>query len=97
MIEVNGLTKFYGDNCAVDHLTFRIANGHIFGLLGRNGAGKSTTMNMLTGCLLPTSGTVRINGFDMAERPKEAKKCICGDRDRAYGNPNGSFELIGKL
>ena len=76
MIEVNGLTKFYGDNCAVDHLTFRIANGHIYGLLGRNGAGKSTTMNMLTGCLVPTSGTVKINGFDMAERPKEAKKCI---------------------
>lgn len=76
MIEVTGLTKVYGDNCAVDHVSFRIANGHIYGLLGRNGAGKTTTMNMMTGCLTPTAGTVRINGYDMWEQPKKAKKCI---------------------
>lgn len=76
MIEVNGLTKIYGTNCAVDHLSFRITNGKVYGLLGRNGAGKSTTMNMMTGCLIPTEGTVKINGFDISERPTEAKKCI---------------------
>lgn len=76
MIEVNGLTKVYGKNTAVDHLNFKIGNGKIYGLLGQNGAGKSTTMNMMTGCLLPTEGTVRINGFDISEEPDRAKRCI---------------------
>ena len=76
MIEVKNLTKIYGNRTAVDHLSFKIYNGKIYGLLGPNGAGKSTTMNMLTGCLAPTEGIVRINGFDMFDRPLKAKKCI---------------------
>jgi len=76
LIEVNNLTKVYGDHVAVDHLSFKIPNGKIYGLLGPNGAGKSTTMNMITGCLAPTEGTVKINGFDMYENPLQAKRCI---------------------
>ncbi len=76
MIEVKNLTKVYGDHTAVDHLSFKIYNGKIYGLLGPNGAGKSTTMNMITGCLAPSEGSVRINGFDMFEKPLKAKKCI---------------------
>ena len=76
MIEVKNLTKVYGDHLAVDNLNFKIYNGKIYGLLGANGAGKSTTMNMMTGCLAPTSGSVRINGFDVVKEPLKAKKCI---------------------
>jgi ABC-2 type transport system ATP-binding protein len=76
MIEVVGLTKKYGSNLAVDNISFSIQKGEIVGFLGPNGAGKSTTMNMLTGCLAPTEGSIRINGFDMFDRPIKAKKCI---------------------
>ena len=76
MIEVKNLTKVYGTHKAVDNLNFKIYNGKIYGLLGANGAGKSTTMNMMTGCLAPTSGSVRINGFDVVKEPLKAKKCI---------------------
>ncbi len=76
LIEVKNLTKRYGDHDAVKNLNFKIVNGKIYGLLGPNGAGKSTTMNMMTGCLAPTSGTVNINGFDIYEKPVEAKRCI---------------------
>ncbi len=76
MIEVKHLTKTYGDHDAIRDLNFRIVSGRIYGLLGPNGAGKSTTMNIMTGCLAATSGTVNINGFDIYERPVEAKRCI---------------------
>ena len=76
MIEVKELTKVYGKTCAVDHISFKIYNGQIYGFLGPNGAGKSTTMNMIAGCLAPTSGTVRINGFDIQKEPAKAKRCI---------------------
>lgn len=76
MIEVKNLTKKYGDNTAVDDLSFTIERGHVYGFLGPNGAGKSTTMNIMTGCLSATSGSVSVNGYDIFEQPVEAKKMI---------------------
>ena len=76
MIEVRNLTKKYGNNLAVNDLSFNIENGRVYGLLGPNGAGKSTTMNIITGCLAATSGTVLIDGHDIFEEPIEAKKHI---------------------
>ena len=76
MIEISNLTKYYGPNLAVDNITFTVEQGEILGFLGPNGAGKSTTMNILTGFLSATSGTVKINGFDILEEPHEAKRCI---------------------
>ena len=76
MIEIQGLTKKYGSRTAVDNVSFKIRNGHIYGLLGPNGAGKSTTMNIIAGCLAPTAGTVLINGYDICDRPIEAKRQI---------------------
>ena len=73
MIEVKGLTKRYGQHLAVDDLSFTIADGEIVGFLGPNGAGKTTTMNIITGYLSPTEGTAIVNGFDIIEKPLEAK------------------------
>ena len=76
MIEVERLTKKYGDHVAVDNLSFRVERGMIYGFLGPNGAGKSTTMNMMTGYIAATSGTVKINGYDILKNPEQAKKSI---------------------
>lgn len=76
MIQVEHLTKYYGDHLAVENLSFEIESGHVYGFLGPNGAGKSTTMNIITGCLPATSGTVRIDGHDIFEEPNDAKRCI---------------------
>ena len=65
MIEVQNLVKKYGDNYAVDDVSFTIKQGEIVGFLGPNGAGKTTTMNMLTGYLAPTSGKVLIDDIDI--------------------------------
>ena len=76
MIEVNNLTKFYGDHKAVDNISFSVKDGTVCGFCGPNGAGKSTTMNIMTGCLSATSGTVTIGGHDIFEQPMEAKKLM---------------------
>ncbi|MBR2344019.1 MAG: ATP-binding cassette domain-containing protein [Clostridia bacterium] len=76
MIKIKNLVKRYGSNYALDDVSFEIGEGEIVGLLGPNGAGKSTVMNILTGYLSSTSGTVEINGVDMLESPIEAKKYI---------------------
>ena len=76
MIEVNHLTKKYGEHTAVSDLSFTIEKGQIYGLLGPNGAGKSTTMNIMTGCLAATSGDVKIDGYDIFEDAMKAKKLI---------------------
>ena len=76
MIEVFELSKKYGSHLAVDNLSFKIEPGEIVGFLGPNGAGKSTIMNILTGYLSPTAGLVKIDGYDVLKRPKEAKKRI---------------------
>ncbi len=76
MIRVEHLTKYYGDFLAVDDLSFEIGEGHVYGFLGPNGAGKSTTMNIMTGCLSATSGSVSIDGYDIFDQPKLAKRQI---------------------
>lgn len=76
VIEVSHLTKKYGENLAVDDISFTVEPGKIYGFLGPNGAGKSTTMNIITGCLAPTSGEVTVNGYSIVEEPIEAKSYI---------------------
>ncbi len=76
MIEVSHLVKYYGDFLAVDDISFEIEDGHIYGFLGPNGAGKSTTMNIMTGCLSLSSGYVKIDGHDILQDSREAKKLI---------------------
>jgi len=76
MIEVENLTKTYRDRVAIDALNFSVKEGQIVGFLGPNGAGKSTTMKILTGFMPPTSGKARVAGFDLFEKPLEAKRRI---------------------
>ena len=76
MIEIKNLVKRYGNNCAVNDISFSINDGEIVGFLGPNGAGKTTTMSILTGCLSSTAGSVTINGIDIFDNPLEAKKQI---------------------
>ncbi|MBQ4062544.1 MAG: ATP-binding cassette domain-containing protein [Christensenellaceae bacterium] len=76
MIEVNGLYKSYGLNPAVKGISFKAEKGEIVGLVGRNGAGKSTTMNIISGYISSDEGTVQINGHDLLEEPVEAKRSL---------------------
>src|SRR6476659_5227423 len=75
-IEVDNLTKCFGEFCAVDHLSFTINHGEVFGLLGPNGAGKSTLIRMLTTLIPPTSGTARVDGIDVIADPNGVRKVI---------------------
>jgi ABC-2 type transport system ATP-binding protein len=75
-IEVKSLTKRFGDFTAVDNVTFEVGRGAIFGFLGANGAGKSTTIRMLCGLLDPTSGTATVGGFDVGREPERVKTVI---------------------
>ncbi len=76
MIKVEGLTKRYARNVAVDHISFQVEKGQIVGFLGPNGAGKTTTMRILTCFMPPTDGTAEVAGFDVLENPMEVKKRI---------------------
>lgn len=76
MIKVEHLTKKYGEVLALDDLSFEIEEGQVYGFLGSNGAGKSTTMNIMTGCLSATAGSVTIGGHDVFEEPDAAKRLI---------------------
>ena len=76
MIKAENLVKRYGNNYALNDVSFEIGDGEIVGLLGPNGAGKSTAMNILTGYLSTTSGSAYINGINVLENPLEAKKHI---------------------
>jgi len=76
MINVNGLTKRYARNVAVDNISFDVDKGQIVGFLGPNGAGKTTTMRVLTCFLPPTSGTASVAGFDVLDKPLEVKRHI---------------------
>jgi ABC-2 type transport system ATP-binding protein len=76
MIKVEGLTKRYARNVAVDHISFRVEKGQIVGFLGPNGAGKTTTMRMLTCFMPPTDGSAEVAGFDILESPMEVKRRI---------------------
>lgn len=75
-ISVRGLTKKFGDFTAVDHISFDVAKGEIFGFLGANGAGKTTAMRILCGLSLPTSGDGTVAGFDIRTGQEEIKKHI---------------------
>ena len=76
MIQVESVTKKYGQRVAVDHLDFLVNKGEILGFLGPNGAGKSTTMNIITGYLSATEGSVKLDGHDILEEPREVKRQI---------------------
>ncbi len=76
MIKVDSITRAYGDFLAVDQVSFAISPGEIVGLLGHNGAGKTTVMKMMTGFLEPTGGTITINGLDVIRNRREIQQLI---------------------
>ena len=76
VIQIENLVKKYGANVAVDGLNLEIEGGKVYGFLGPNGAGKSTTMNIITGYIGATSGTVKVNGFDILKESKQAKASV---------------------
>ncbi len=76
MIEIQHLTKRYGGKPAVNDISFTIRPGEILGFLGRNGAGKTTTMNMITGYISATSGSIKLDGYDILDDPREVKRRI---------------------
>lgn len=84
MIELENVTKRYGKFVAVNNLSLTIREGEVFGFLGVNGAGKTTTLRMLAGILKPTSGKLRICGYDLENQPREAKSITGFIPDRPY-------------
>jgi ABC-2 type transport system ATP-binding protein len=76
MIEVKGLTKYYGEHAAIHDLNFAIDRGEVIGFLGLNGAGKTTTLKILGCVLLPTAGEVTVDGIDIARDPHEVRRRI---------------------
>ena len=76
MVEVESLSRFYGSRCAVDRVTFSIAPNEVVGFLGLNGAGKSSTLKVLAGLLLPSAGRVTIDGVDMGDNPTAVRANI---------------------
>ncbi len=101
MIRVNGLTKYYSGRPAAKDVSFEVGKGEVFGLLGTNGAGKSTTIKMMCGLLRPTRGSVQIGGVDLQRRPLKAKSLMGYLPENAliYDKLTGAemLELIGKL
>lgn len=76
MVEIQNLTKYYGNKAALKGISFTIKENEVLGFLGPNGAGKSTTLNIMSGVIPSTGGTVRIQGYDIAQQPVKAKRCI---------------------
>ena len=96
-IEVHDLVKRFGTFTAVDHISFRVGKGEIFGFLGANGAGKTTAMRMLCGLSYPTSGTGRVAGFDINTQQEEIKKHIgyvSPEMHRAYLKNLPTIEIV---
>ncbi len=75
-VEINGITKYYGEQKALDNISLSIKKGEVVGLLGPNGAGKSTLMKIITSFVPPSSGTAKIDGFDVQEDSLEIRKRI---------------------
>ena len=75
-IQVKDLTRTFGNFTAVDHISFEVNAGEVFGFLGANGAGKTTAMRMLIGLLQPSAGTARVAGYDVARETEEVKRSI---------------------
>ena len=101
MIKVSGLTKYYGSKPAAKDISFEVKKGEVFGLLGTNGAGKSTTIKMLCGLLKPTRGSIRIGDVDLQRMPLKAKSMMgyLPENPLIYDKLTGAetLELIGKL
>ena len=101
MIKVQGLTKYYGSKPAAKDITFEVQKGEVFGLLGTNGAGKSTTIKMLCGLLKPTRGLIKIGDIDLNRTPLKAKALMgyLPENPLIYDKLTGAetLELIGKL
>lgn len=76
IIKAENLTRKFGDFTAVDHISFEVGRGEIFGFLGANGAGKTTAMRMLTGLLAPTEGNANVAGFDVEKEAEQVKNKI---------------------
>ncbi|RJR47645.1 MAG: ABC transporter ATP-binding protein [Desulfobacteraceae bacterium] len=101
IIDTQDLTKVYDQQIAVDHLSFQVKEGEIFGFLGPNGAGKSTTLLMLLGLSRPTSGSALVCGIDPLRRPTEVKRVV-GYLPENVGfyadmNPVDSLHFIAEL
>lgn len=92
IIEVNGLTKKFGDFTAVDHINFAVQKGEIFGFLGPNGAGKSTTIKMLTTLIHPTEGFAKICGYDVVKE----RDAVRGSLGIVFQDRSSDRELTGK-
>ena len=88
-LSLHALTKQFGTFTAVDHLSFEVEKGTIFGFLGPNGSGKSTCIRMLCGLLQPTEGTAKVLGYDVVKQPEEVKRSI--------GYMSQAFSLYGDL
>jgi len=84
MIELNDVTKRYGAKVAVDGLTLQVGAGELFAFLGPNGAGKTTTIKLICGLLFPTSGTIRVGGFDLEKEGDRARQLISYVPDQPY-------------
>src|SRR5438445_1584621 len=84
MIELNEVTKKYGTKTAVDRLSLKIEAGELFAFLGPNGAGKTTTIKLMCGLLFPTSGTVKVGGFDLQKEGDQARQLISYVPDQPY-------------
>jgi daunorubicin resistance ABC transporter ATP-binding subunit len=100
-IEARDLTKHFGDLVAVNHLSLSVSPGEIFGLLGRNGSGKTTTVRMLTTLLRPTSGAASVAGFDVVTHPDDVRRSSGVTLQDAALDPNMTgrehLNLIGRL
>ena len=89
IIQASDLTKIFGKSTAVDHISFEVQQGEIFGFLGPNGAGKTTTTRMLTGVIPPDAGTATILGHDIRSEPVHGKAGIrrsAGDLECLHGS-----------
>jgi len=96
IIQVKDLTKFYGNNIAVDHISFDVKEGEVFGFLGPNGAGKTTTIRIMVGLTQPSSGTAWIDDHDILKEPVEVKKTIglVPETSNLYGELTAFKNLI---
>ena len=96
VIQINDLTKSYGPILAVDHISFEVKKGEVFGFLGPNGAGKTTTIRMMVGLTQPSSGTALVDGHDILKEPVEVKKTIglVPETSNLYGELTSLENLI---
>src|SRR5512136_87314 len=101
LIDTQNLVKKYGDKLAVNNVSFSVHGGEVFGFLGPNGAGKTTTIKVIVGLLQPTSGTVKVDGFDIQAQPLQAKAAsgYVPDTPNLYAKLSGRelLRFVGEL